>query len=216
MKTRVMVGITIVVLASVGVGGYHLYQKDIQERIKASSSAREDLKIELIDDELEYGRVPIDATKVVKADNGSRKDDYLELSAFPKEIDVSEVGETVISYTLSDMDAYGNEVQIVQDYTIKVVDTKTPKIKLSKSSFDVTVDDDFDLKSIVDSVKDPVDGELKYSDGEVTEMTYGIDAKRFDIHKAGNYEVSVLAMDRNGNTSKAVAIIHVLEKETKE
>ncbi|MCR0163337.1 flagellar biosynthesis protein FlgM, partial [[Clostridium] innocuum] len=65
----------------------------------------------------------------------------------------------------------------------------------------------------VKSVKDPVDGALKYSGKEIKKAGYYIDKGKLNTKKAGTYEVIVKAFDVNGNkTEKKIKVI-VKEKE---
>lgn len=66
----------------------------------------------------------------------------------------------------------------------------------------ITAGDKLTLKDNVKSVKDPVDGSLKYSDKEIKKSGYYIDKGELDTKKAGTYEVVVKAFDANGNATE--------------
>ena len=60
------------------------------------------------------------------------------------------------------------------------------------------VDDIYNIKT----VKDPVDGDLAYSDKKTEKNGYYIDSGKLNTKKAGTYEVMVFAKDVNGNEAK--------------
>ena len=91
-------------------------------------------------------------------------------------------------------------------------DTKKPEIELKKEKVTITAGDKLNLKDNVKSVKDPVDGELKYSDKKVEKLGYYIDKGKLDTKKAGTYDVKVLAYDANGNASEKTFKVVVEKK----
>ena len=83
---------------------------------------------------------------------------------------------------------------------IKVNDTVAPVIKLKKSSVTIKETDDFDIKDYIKSVKDNVDGDVKYTvDGEIK--------KSGDKFKPGTYTFKITAKDSSGNeTSEKISV----------
>jgi hypothetical protein len=102
---------------------------------------------------------------------------------------------------------------IQKDVKITVKDTKKPEIVLKKDKVTITAGDKLNLKDNVKSVKDPVDGALKYSDKETKKSGYYIDKGKLNTKKAGTYEVIVKAFDANGNKTEKKFKVIVKEKE---
>ena len=96
---------------------------------------------------------------------------------------------------------------------ITVKDTKKPEIVLKKDKVTITAGDKLNLKDNVKSVKDPVDGALKYSDKETKKSGYYIDKGKLNTKKAGTYEVIVKAFDVNGNKTEKKFKVIVKKKE---
>ena len=123
--------------------------------------------------------------------------------------DSSKVGEHTISVIFTD-----KEEKKDFEATVKVVveDTKLPKITLTKDKMEITEGDELDLKKLVKEVKDPVDGDIDFSDKKVNSNGWYFDKGALDTSKAGTYDVKVIALDVNGNTSEAVLKVVVKEK----
>ena len=119
------------------------------------------------------------------------------------------MGEQEITVTFTD-DNKDKEEKL----KITVEDTKKPVIELKKESVGITAGDKLELKDNIKSVKDPVDGDLKYSDKTVEKDGYYIDKGKLDTKKAGTYEVKVIAADKNGNKTEKSFKVNVKKKET--
>ena len=111
--------------------------------------------------------------------------------------DAKKVGDQTLKVTFTDGDK-----STEKEIKITVKDTKKPKIVLKKDKIMITAGDKLTLKDNVKSVKDPVDGSLKYSDKEIKKSGYYIDKGELDTKKAGTYEVVVKAFDANGNATE--------------
>ena len=111
--------------------------------------------------------------------------------------DSKKVGEQTLQVTFSD-----GKKEKQEEVKVTVEDTKKPEITLKKDKVSITAGDKLTLKDNVKEVKDPVDGDLKYSDKQVEKDGYYIDKGKLDTKKAGTYEVTVIAKDKNGNESK--------------
>ena len=111
--------------------------------------------------------------------------------------DTKKVGDQTLKVTFTDGDK-----STEKEIKITVKDTKKPKIVLKKDKIMITAGDKLTLKDNVKSVKDPVDGSLKYSDKEIKKSGYYIDKGELDTKKAGTYEVVVKAFDANGNATE--------------
>ena len=110
--------------------------------------------------------------------------------------DAKKVGGQTLKVTFSDGDK-----SIEKEIKITVHDTKKPEIVLKKDKITITAEDKLNLKDNVKSVKDPVDGDLKYSDKEIKKSGYTIDKGKLNVKKTGTYKVTVKAYDANGNTT---------------
>lgn len=99
--------------------------------------------------------------------------------------------------------------------TVKVVvnDTQKPMISLAKEKITVECGDKLNLKDLVKEVKDPVDGTLNYSDKKIDSYGWFFDKGDLDLKKAGTYEVKVISVDLNKNTSEEKITVTVKEKE---
>ena len=101
-----------------------------------------------------------------------------------KEYDNKKLGEQKLTAIFIDVD----EKEIEQEITITVKDTQAPQITLESETVEVTLGDEIDTTSNIESVKDPVDGDIKKSeDHTITEDGYFTTA---DIKsEAGEYTV---------------------------
>ena len=102
--------------------------------------------------------------------------------------------------------------EIEAEITLEVKDTKKPVIKLKKEKVEITAGDKFDAASNIESVKDPVDGDIKKSeDKKLTKNGYLITSD-VDAKKAGSYTVKVTAYDVNGNKTESSYKVTVKKK----
>lgn len=124
--------------------------------------------------------------------------------------DAKKVGDQTLKVTFSDEDK-----STEKEIKITVQDTKKPEITLKKDKITITAGDKLTLKDNVKSVKDPVDGDLKYSEKELKKSGYYIDKGKLDTKKAGTYEIKVLAYDANGNSVEKSFKVIVKKKPVK-
>lgn len=122
--------------------------------------------------------------------------------------DAKKVGDQTLKVTFSDGDK-----STEKEIKVTVKDTKKPEITLKKDKITITVGDKLDLKDNVKSVKDPVDGDLKYNDKEIKKSGYYIDKGKLNNKKAGTYEVKVLAYDVNGTAAEKSFKVIIKKKE---
>ena len=125
-----------------------------------------------------------------------------------QDFNAKKVGNQTLKVTFTDGDK-----TIQKDVKITVKDTKKPEIVLKKDKVTIAAGDKLDLKDNVKSVKDPVDGVLKYSGKEIKKSGYYIDKGKLNTKKAGTYEVIVKAFDANGNKTEKKFKVIVKEKE---
>ena len=120
-----------------------------------------------------------------------------------QDFNAKKVGDQTLKVTFTDGDK-----TIQKDVKITVKDTKKPEITLKKDKIMITAGNKLTLKDNVKTVKDPVDGALKYSDKEIKKSGYYIDKGKLNTKKAGTYEVNV-----NGNKTEKKFKVIVKEKE---
>ena len=102
--------------------------------------------------------------------------------------------------------------EIEEEITLEVKDTKKPEIKLKKEKVEITEGDKFDAASNIDSVKDPVDGDLKKSEDKKLTRNGYIITSDVKSKKAGSYTVKVTAYDVNGNKAESSYKVTVKKK----
>lgn len=150
----------------------------------------------------EYGE-ELDNSKLFNAKESDENVKVQKVDGF----DSKKLGEQELTVTFTDGDK-----ETEQTVKVKVEDTKKPEIELKKEKVTITAGDKLNLKDNVKSVKDPVDGELKYSDKKVEKLGYYIDKGKLDTKKVGTYDVKVLAYDANGNASEKTFKVVVEKK----
>ena len=162
-----------------------------------------DLKITVKDNvEVEYGD---------KLDNSllydkEKSDEGVSVKEV-KNFDAKKTGEQEITVVFSDSEKIKEET-----IKISVKDTKKPVIKLKKEKVEITAGDKFDAASNIESVKDPVDGDIKKSeDKKLTKNGYIISSD-VNAKKAGSYTVKVTAYDVNGNKAESSYKVTVKKK----
>lgn len=124
-----------------------------------------------------------------------------------KEFNTKKVGQTDIVFTVCLDDT-------CQEFTkqVEIKDTKNPEIKFKKEKLEITEGDKFDPVSNIESVKDPIDGDIKKSDDkELTKEGYIITSD-VKADKAGEYTVKITAYDVNGNKAEQSYKVTVKEK----
>ena len=129
-----------------------------------------------------------------------------------KNFDTKKIGDQKITVVFANND--GKEAN--EEITVSVKDTKAPVIELNKDKVEITAGDKFDAKMNVKSVKDPVDGDIKYNDAkDLSKDGYNVTGK-IDIAKAGTYKLKVIAFDKNGNKTEKEFSVVVKEKPKEE
>lgn len=126
-------------------------------------------------------------------------------------IDTTKLGEHKVLYVLK-KDGVEKEIYT----TINVVDTKGPEIKFKKDNITIYLGNDYDITSNIESVIDEVDGKLEYKKDNIQEndKSYYTIETDFNKDKQGDYNVNVIAVDREGNKSENKYTITVKRKYT--
>ncbi len=216
-KEWIAISVAAVVVAGGSGYGIYAYQADQAQRTSAKKEALEALNLQLQKDKgvMEYSKdVPVDALTLVTATNGEKADDSLVVTANPSTVDPSKIGNTDIVYTVKDKDSFGVEVSKDFNCTITVKDTKNPVITVNQDTYSLTVGDSFDPATVVQSVKDDVDGDITKTDKapDKNEAGYYTITSDVDTATAGNYKITVDAVDKNGNKASKDVTVTVAEK----
>ena len=141
---------------------------------------------------IEYGHaihknVLIDAKKSNKNVSVSKIED----------LDINKIGRQEVKVTFTD----GSRT-LEKQMVIDVEDTAYPIIKFKKKVVTLNAGEKYDVRNNIKTEKDPVDGDLAYSDKKTEKNGYYIDSGKLNTKKAGTYEVMVFAKDVNGNEAK--------------
>jgi hypothetical protein len=126
----------------------------------------------------------------------SCSDPDITITAQPK-LNLRNIEKQTVTYVL---ELEGEKKEITHTY--EVADTKEPVIQLKKKKITLDYGTDYDPAANIESVSDPVDGDLTFveSEDEAKICTYYIEGS-YDPNRAGSYEFSVHAMDANTNVS---------------
>ena len=159
--------------------------------VGCSSSFHVDVKENAV---LEYGEKP-DYSLLFDKEQSDEDVSVKEVKNF----DSKKTGEQEITVIFTNADEKTKE----ETLKVTVKDTKKPEIKLKKDKLEITEGDKFDAVANIESVKDPVDGDIKKSDDKkLTKNGYFI-ASDVDVKKAGSYTVKITAFDVNGNKAES-------------
>ena len=123
------------------------------------------------------------------------------------EFDTKKVGQVDIVFTVC-LD------ETCQEFTeqIEIKDTQAPEIIFKSESLEIIEGDEFDPVSNIDSVKDPIDEDIKQSDDkEITKDGYIIE-NGVNADQTGEYTVKIIAFDVNGNRTEQSYKVIVKEK----
>lgn len=122
------------------------------------------------------------------------------------EFDTKTVGQVDVKFTVC-LDETCQEFK----EQVEIKDTQAPEIKLKKEALEMSEGDAFDPASNIESVKDPIDGDIKKIDKEITKDGYVITSE-VKTDKAGEYTVKITAFDVNGNKTELSYKVTVKEK----
>lgn len=173
--------------------------------ISAVTGCDSSLKVSVKEDiEAEYG-TELDYRTLYDQDSSSEDIVVKEV----KNYDKHKLGEQLITVIFADQ----KDRSLEQDIKINVKDTQYPTIKLKKDTITLTEGDKFDAAANIESVSDPVDGELKKSDSDKEENGYFIQSD-VNNNKAGSYTVIITACDSNGNKAQKNYKVEVKAKPT--
>jgi len=201
LKKQAIWTISAAALIAAAGGGWFAY--DHTKKSKAFQETMDSLVLEVNEDLLnvEYGS-DFDQDKFIVSNTGT-----LETEG---SVDPMTVGDSELKVRLSEEDPYGRTAEKEFSYTVHVEDTKAPEILLKEDSVSLYTDDPFDPYENVESVKDPVDGDLKKA--ETADKGSWTVTTDFDSSAAGEYTATVTAMDVNGNQAEASFAVIVEER----
>ena len=150
---------------------------------------------------VEYGSRNTDVKKLINKVDG-------EIISIKNQIKTRVVGKQEIVLVV----AKGNISKEIP-VEVEVRDTAAPIINLVSEEIIIKQGDRIDLLSNVSSVVDEIDGNIPYvTDGSVASNYFSINGV-VDCNAIGTYVISVLAVDRNGNTTTKNFSVVVKENE---
>ena len=190
-KKKVYIGLAIVLImtCAAGIGGTVVYLNHKKQVILDS------IYIKFIENPtIEYRAETVDYQSFIENSVG-------EVTLPTETIDTKEIGSKELVYKVS-KEGYEKEEKV----TVEVKDTKAPEIVLKEETVTIEVGSEFDPKSNVENVSDPVDGAI-----EEYEVTHNI-----DVNVAGEYAVTIKATDKNGNVTEKTYTVVVKEKEVEQ
>lgn len=156
---------------------------------------------------VEYGD-KLDNSKLYDASKSEKDIKVAEVKGF----DSMKVGNEKVKITFTDKDG---KSKTEKEIMIEIKDTKAPVIVLDKDEVSIEQGNNIDLTKNIKSIKDPVDGDIKYSKSKVDKDGYYIDKGKLDKGKPGTYEIKVIAIDKNGNKAEKSFKVKVTKKEEK-
>ncbi len=113
------------------------------------------------------------------------------------QIDLNQLGEHVITVTVSSADEYGQICSVTDSRTVSVIDGTAPLIQFRKEGIDMIAGGEFAPEHNLLAVNDDVDGQLALAE-KLLPGTYTVSSTVNNL-KVGTYKVTVEAMDRQGN-----------------
>ena len=126
-----------------------------------------------------------------------------------KGFDAKKIGEQEITVVFVN----GDEKTAEEKVKVNVKDTKAPEIKFKKDKLEITAGDDFNPASNIESVKDPIDGDIKKSDDKKITKNGYIIISDVDTKKVKDgYKVKITAFDVNGNKAEKEYTVNVKAK----
>ena len=190
------IGIGAVALTAAVTGGYRMNQNHLKKVSLADMHENADVVFDTDSaDTYSYGQGsldPMDAISYVNTDY-----DYT-LTADTDSIDLSKLGSTTVTYTLTVTDQYGQQDTRTFSKVFTVEDDEAPVITLNQDAVGLVKGTDYDPASNIASVTDNADQNVTYTlDGSVDPNTDGV------------YSINVKATDSSGNEAETFFIVTV-------
>ena len=190
------IGIGAAALTAAVTGGYRMNQNHLKKVSLADMHENADVVFDTDSaDTYSYGQGsvdPMDAISYVNTDY-----DYT-LTADTDSIDLSKLGSTTVTYTLTVTDQYGQQDTRTFSKVFTVEDDEAPIITLNQDAVGLVKGTDYDPASNIASVTDNADQNVTYTlDGSVDTNTDGV------------YSINVKATDSSGNEAETFFIVTV-------
>lgn len=185
-------GVLVLIIACAGGYWYSQEQKKQQVLDSIQLTFVEEAVIEYGDQDVDYGTFIKEKTDEV---------------ILPEPLDCKQLGEYEVIYRV-EKEGYTKEFPL----KITVKDTKAPVITFKQDDISLEVGAAYKAGDNIESVKDPVDGDIAYAE-EAKENNYYLIEDSVDTSKVGEYSVKVKAVDANGNEAEKTFKVTVKEKE---
>lgn len=197
-KIYIFSSILAVMCIIIGISTWYIMEQNYKQKVLDS------IGITFIEEaSIEYGTEKVDYNTFIKEKTGEP-----EIQLPTEEINTKELGKKQITYVLS-KDGY-SKTDILE---VEIKDTVAPEIIFTSETLELTEGDEFDPESNIESVKDPVDGDIEKSDDEALEKSGYLVKSDVDTTTPSEYKVTITAYDINGNKSEKEYTVTVNEKE---
>lgn len=197
-KMIIASSILAVIVLIVGIGTWYASEQNHKQEILDS------IDITFVDEAvIEYGTEEVDFNLFINDKIGEP-----EITLPTDAIDTKVLGKSELTYKVS-KDGYSKELK----KEVEVKDTKAPEITLKSDEVTITIGEEFSPESNVESVKDPVDGDIVINN-EITEdkNVYRITGE-YEVNVEGSYDIVITAFDQNGNKQEKIFTLIVIKEE---
>ena len=190
-KIMAVIGVVLLIIAC--AGGYLYSQEQKKQQILDS------IQIAFVEDPvIEYGDTDFDYGTLIK-----EKTDEVIL---PDPIDSLQIGEFEVVYKV-EKEGYTKEFPL----KITIKDTKAPVITFKNDTVSLEVGSEFKAADNIKSVVDPIDGDIAFV-ADAGESNYYVIEGSVDTATAGEYTITIKAVDKNGNEAEKAFKVEVKEK----
>ena len=151
---------------------------------------------------IEYGTADYDPIELVE------NVPYGKIVNYTTHVDTNSIGTQKLMFVVED-----ENVTKVINVEVEVVDTEKPEIATEEETISIEEGNEYNIKDNIKSVTDKVDGELEFVETETEDKkSYYTVSTDLDTNTAGNYQVSIKAVDNSGNISEKTYNVNVVEK----
>lgn len=187
MKKKIILICSLIGIVIIGVMGYNAYKQYTKQKILDS------IQVTFIDESsIEYGS-DFQGENYIQDISGTLK----TLSS----LDTHKIGKQEVTYVVTKENL---EKEFAKEF--EVVDTQKPQITLSKENVTLDYGSQIDIAAYIQSIKDPVDGDIPYSKDK-KDINYYTYTNDIDTKKPGTYKIDIIAIDKNKNqTTKTLKI----------